>query len=828
MTYLLPRVALAAARAAGETVTATFDFSSNDLTITDREGGGDTYDYFTLKGEGQIPTPGAPALPVVKAGVIVPWGSTVNGVAVADTASEELAGDYLIYPAQEPVSTSNGGDTWTPPDPAIYGSSDPYPADVVTPGVAASSRGHLIYYFDITPVQYRPADGKIDLYTEIELSVDYSPPEDAPTATRFEWPWFYDEWSRNLGLKVANGDDIAAFREPVIWVDVMQTVEVEYGGDIIEAVAEGPSQYFVYSSPPEDDSNSPPHAQYYPYGYVIITNNYWRSDGASYPVGSLDEVLEGTSADEKTIYKLKMRKGYGVTIRTVDWIKNNYAGADVQEKVQAFLNAAYEWWGTGYVLLAGDVEKPIPYGNLGKRWTRSGRYGVVPVRHLSPINGVDPEDMYEPDVKNKSPGDIYYGCVDDWDVARWDWNENFVHGQLSEMTTFGYDLYVGRLAFGVKGDAEATAAEVKEYSDKLFAYETDPHDGLVPQGNYSYLRKAHFVGAEEFGYTLCEEIKTYLQGFPVTDTTYEEGLPDEYEYPRFPEPHEVIENMNQTYGITFFHCHGNPYCFYIPTHVDDGGHGNPQIEHPYIQAIPTKKDLNLRYMVFKPFPVGLTDLTCTPGVLYALSCNTNQFDVDGDCVSETYTLMPDSGGIALLGNTRHGWTVACQPMARAYFDLLFDGGTPNPNDGTPELGVAEALSKHVYASSKDEYDRHMAYTHDLQGEPECPIYTDEAHIFDVSYEAIKIQENPLKYLIHVSVRDASSPGNPPVSGALVCILIRDHTVQLVAETDGQGEVWGYTTVSSPSPFTWLTVSRHSATNPQYPFITHISSHGIPE
>jgi hypothetical protein len=825
---MLAVTALSAVSASGDTITATFNYGLADLAITYREGGGDTYQFISMDGEAEITTPGAPALPVVKAALIVPWGSSVGSISVADTASEELEGDYLVYPAQESVFTSNGdGGDWTPPDPAIYGSSDPYPGDVVAPGAPATCRGHLVYFFDIMPVQYRPADEKIDLYTEITVSLDYTLPPDPPTASRFEWRSFYNDWSRNLGLTVANSDDIEEFREPVIWVDVTRTVEIEYGGETIEALEEAPSQYFEYSSPPDDDTDSAPYQQYYPYGYLIITNNYWRSDGANYPVGNLDRQLEGTGELPKAIGKLKKRKGYGVTVRTVDWIKEHYAGGDVQKKIQAFLHAAYKWWGTGYVLLAGDVEKPINYTEPpGRTWRRSGRYGVVPIRHLSPINNVDPEQM--DGVTEKSPGDIYYSCVDDWDLAHWDGNNNGVYGQLSEMPTFGYDLHVGRLAFGVKGDADTTAAEVQAYSDKLFAYETDPFHNQVPPPGYSYLRKAHFVAGESWGYQLCEEIKKYIedQGFPVTDTTYEEGLPEVWDYPRRPEPHEVIEKMNLNYGITFFDCHGNPVCFYLPTHEEDGGHGYVVNDRPYIQAIPTKKYINLRYMGFIPFPVGLKDLTCVPGVLYAMSCDTNHFDHDADCVSEVYDFMPDSGGICLLGNTRHGWSESCKPLAKRFFDLIFDVATQNPNDGIPNLGVAEALSKQVYASSSQESYRHMAYTHDLQGEPECPVYTDEPHIFNVSYDAFEVEEND--YLVHVSVRDGSNPTHPLVPYARVCLWVRDQTIHLVGETGSQGDIWFHITQPSSPGFTWLTISRYCDTVPQYPFITHVSSHGIPE
>ncbi len=79
---LLTLTALAAASASGDTITATFNYAAGDLAITDREGGGDTYQFIAMKGEAEITTPGAPALPVVKAALIVPWGSSVNGIAL--------------------------------------------------------------------------------------------------------------------------------------------------------------------------------------------------------------------------------------------------------------------------------------------------------------------------------------------------------------------------------------------------------------------------------------------------------------------------------------------------------------------------------------------------------------------------------------------------------------------------------------------------------------------------------------------------------------------------------------------------------------------------
>jgi hypothetical protein len=53
---LLALTALAAVSALGDTVTATFNYSLADLAITDREGGGDTYQFISMDGEAEITT----------------------------------------------------------------------------------------------------------------------------------------------------------------------------------------------------------------------------------------------------------------------------------------------------------------------------------------------------------------------------------------------------------------------------------------------------------------------------------------------------------------------------------------------------------------------------------------------------------------------------------------------------------------------------------------------------------------------------------------------------------------------------------------------------
>jgi hypothetical protein len=143
----------------GDTLVATFYYAEEDFQFSDEEGGGETFDFVELPGELHFMNPGEPMMPLVNAAFAVPWGSTVNAISITASASEVLDGGYYVYPAQEQAEIGEGDVGWTPPNPAIYGSSNPYPAEVVQGGAAGTARGHMLYNFAFAPMQYRPADG---------------------------------------------------------------------------------------------------------------------------------------------------------------------------------------------------------------------------------------------------------------------------------------------------------------------------------------------------------------------------------------------------------------------------------------------------------------------------------------------------------------------------------------------------------------------------------------------------------------------------------------------------------------------------------------------
>jgi hypothetical protein len=740
-----------------DTVIATFGFSQDDLVFTEKDGGGYTYDYVYMPGGLQSTTPGAPLLPVVNAALAVPWGATVNSVAVTDSAYEPIEGEYYLYPTQEPEWLEGGDASWTAPDEEIYGADEAYPGTLLDEGGTATTRGHLLYLFALTPLQYTGADEELKLYTTIEVTLDYTPPGGQAEPTRMEVPEIYDAWTASVKGFAGNPDYVASFREPVIYVDCTHVVEKELPGGqgIVEVVEMAESEYYQYNYPPEEGpQHAPPEREFY-YPYVIITNNYWHHDGSKEYVGNLESVLISDGVwhlGKHDLGKLKQRKGWPVAVISLDgYIKEKYTEGDIQDKIHAFLNDAYDHWATAFVLFAGDVEKPVYYEQPSTMWKRSGRYGVVPVRHLCPhpqanFNPASEYYIYNEAEVKICPGDIYYACLDEV----WDGNDNDIHGQMleNEVMTFGQEILVGRVPLGIAGSgtsvpdpenevAAASENEARAFQEKLYKYEVEPV-GLSPPPS-EHLDEALVMGADFVDFTERFVDDGYLQGFTVEEF-YEEGGSQHIEYPRRKEPHEVVEKLSNNFGITLVNCHGAPFALYEQTHRRgplSAAYGC------YIQSTPAKRKYLIPGHYYLTFPAGLDELeNAHPGILYALSCSVNRYDYEAtiagniqeDGVAEVYILQPDHGGAAFFGTTRSAERYSGEGLAVSFFKELFKYSTPtNPNDGNFVAGSTEAKSKLEYAGDVTLEQRFAAFTHDLNGEPEFSVYTDDPHFFNVTY-----------------------------------------------------------------------------------------------
>lgn len=129
----------------------------------------------------------------------------------------------------------------------------------------------------------------------------------------------------------------------------------------------------------------------------------------------------------------KTAKGVPTVVRTVDWIvANTRNGTDLAETIRFFIRDAYDYWGTKYVLLGGDVD-------------------ILPARLL------DVESLPTQGVAS----DMYFACLDG------SWNEDH-DNEWGEVPDDAPDLipevFVGRVPL-------STLPEVRAVVDKVIAYE---------------------------------------------------------------------------------------------------------------------------------------------------------------------------------------------------------------------------------------------------------------------------------------------------------------------------------------------------------------------
>gem|GEM_PF-2170059 len=399
------------------------------------------------------------------------------------------------------------------------------------------------------------------------------------------------------------------------------------------------------------------------------------------------------------------------------------------------------------------------------------------------------------------------------------------------------------MALGVKGSGVSAEPEHPEnypeiveteeqayaYKAKLDKYEREPYGPQPPA--MPYLDRALVVSADfiEFPKSLISE--GYFQGLDI-QKLFEEGGTEYYKYPRHPEAHNVIDKMNENFGLTFLYCHGYPFGFYTLTHKRDYSRKGWD-DDAYIQITAAKKGYKHHYHGDLAFPTGLDQLNnSVPGVVYALSCSTNRFDYrrgnQEDGCSEVYTLQGDHGGPLYFGFNRSPKCSPAEELSERFLDYLFKYKTPGPNDGNPTAGEPISWAKRVYARPNvSDSERIAAYMNDLMGDPELQIYTDDPHVFDVTYETAGTVP-PSGFFIKVTVKDATAPApKPPVEKARVCVWVRGQNVYLVGNTDADGVVRFF----SPrgSNWVWLTVSRRNdnTTTPQYPFIVHFSERTLP-
>lgn len=268
-------------------LTHTMSFSPDELIINSIDG----YDCITASNSFSISKPGKPILPVKTVYLLLPPHAEILGAKIIAQESIELPESYTPYPAQPVRPFSQTKEIpFVPPDPAVYASSTPYPAEVISIVPSGCLAGFRIAGVNVYPVQYVPDRTRLIVYTSITMQIEYEAFRHEPISLTQSQ---IDLFSREVEQLVVNPEALA------------------------------------YWSPPSRQLRDGE------IDYLIITSTSLVSNWNAFK-------------------NWKIKKGINTVVVRTDSIYANYSGRDNQEKIRNFIKDWWQNKGLKYVLLGGD------------------------------------------------------------------------------------------------------------------------------------------------------------------------------------------------------------------------------------------------------------------------------------------------------------------------------------------------------------------------------------------------------------------------------------------------------------------------------------------
>ncbi|MDD5529186.1 MAG: C25 family cysteine peptidase [bacterium] len=117
-----------------------------------------------------------------------------------------------------------------------------------------------------------------------------------------------------------------------------------------------------------------------PYNVTVFPSK--SSDPVDFIIITTDELKPAY----ETLKSWRIEKGINCDIKTVDWIAQNYPGADTPDRIRNFLKSAYTDWNTRYVLLGGDPSI-VPTRNTQSKNQYFPFYTIASDLYYSALNG---------------------------------------------------------------------------------------------------------------------------------------------------------------------------------------------------------------------------------------------------------------------------------------------------------------------------------------------------------------------------------------------------------------------------------------------------------
>jgi len=570
-----------------------------------------------------------PLLPVAFVSLVIPSDEEVAGVEInyALSTKIEIPGEYWVYPCQPPKYLT-GISSFVPPDSATYASNLPYPGELVKVGWVGYRSGYKIVNLRIYPVQFTPAQKKLELWTNIYFTI----------RTRT---------GQNLAVPVYRRSELSQRIIEAYIKALVSNPEAVQKGEMLEVRIKKPEiRQLVITGLPSIEGEC--------VDYVIITN----------------EVLKDTF---ETLAAWKTKKGVVTQVRTVEWIDQNYWGCDIAEKMRNFISDAYSYWGTIWVLLAGDVE-------------------FVSARRA----------IYDSHLGSWGPTDLYFSGLE----GNWNANGNHQFGEDDDNCDLYPDLFIGRAS--VENREEGGI-----FVRKVLTYEKNPPT--------DYLTRIMLLGAslEPSGYWLgwgCK-IKERLQkdapyGASLDFIFGQENIYELYgpRYdPEYPPPNPLCrwegdDELTAANAIAAM----NSGSYHIINHADHCDYYNMGMG----------RETGGGYL----YRDDAMNLTNGPNyfILWTLGCAPNAFDHKS--ISEAVLNAPNGGAVAYIGNSRTAWaTSTIEYQDVKFFRTLFV-------DSLYNIGIPFASTQ-----NPDTFWTYECTNMNLLGDPQMPVWTGAPHTLSVAH-----------------------------------------------------------------------------------------------
>lgn len=413
--------------------------------------------------------------------------------------------------------------------------------------------------------------------------------------------------------------------------------------------------------------------------------------------------------------------------------------------IRQYLFDQYSQHGLVYALLVGDdTIFPIRYG-----------YGATDYPSI--------------------PADIYFAEFG----SKWNVDNDNIYGEEWEFLDRISEIFVGRLL--VPSLSGGAAQFISNWFEKIVTYETNPG-----YGDYSYLTKSFYSVADQ----MAADLETHnillsqvnlLEANGFQTTVIEENPPNG---PLgTPTGTEVVNEVKNGYGLQSFYGHGNVTRVAVATtnYNTSGG--------PKYGLFSSEEDEDSDYVneIGNSFDSFLQDGRYS--VNYSMSCDTAAYDEessfqggDRNCMARAFTTILDKkGGPVYLGNTRAGLVYGSTVMHKKFLDVLFHTQSVYGQYNCTNVGIPEAASKILY------YDKFLWFSHNLFGDPEMPIWTEQPKQIVLSYST---QNNS----IHV----VNAETNVAIPNAMVHFWNASSSQSELRVTDSNGNAvcsFPYTDVS---------------------------------